>query len=43
MRNGFEQPYSTNDDGTPKSFKVMGIEYNYSGFLRQKLHLQENV
>ena len=42
IRNGREQPYSTTSDGSPKSFKVVGIEYSYSGLLRQKLHLQEN-
>lgn len=43
IRNGVERPYSTKDDGTAKSFKVMGVEYFYKGFLRQKLYLQENV
>ena len=43
IRNGVEQPYSRMEDGTPKSFKIVGIEYDYKGFLRQKLHLQENV
>lgn len=42
IRHGKEQPYSTNADGSAKSFKIVGIEYSYKGFLRQKLHLQEN-
>lgn len=42
-RGGVEVPYSTNSDGTPKTFKVIGIDYSYSGLLRQKLYLQENV
>lgn len=43
VRNGVEQPYSTNEDGSEKIFKIMGIEYSYRGLLRQKLHLQELV
>lgn len=43
IRNGVEQPYSKRDNGTPKSFKIVGIEYSYRGLLRQKLHLQENI
>lgn len=43
MKNGIEKPYSTKDDGSPKSFRVIGIEYSYQGILRQKLHLQEVV
>jgi hypothetical protein len=43
VRNGVEQPYSTKDDGSPKSFRVIGIEYSYKGVIRQKLHLQEVV
>lgn len=41
VRNGFEQPYSTNNDGTPKSFIIIGIKYSYYGVLKQKLYLQE--
>ncbi|MEE1049262.1 MAG: hypothetical protein U0M60_17815, partial [Clostridia bacterium] len=43
IRNGIEQPYSTKEDGSPKSFKIIGIEYSYQGLLRQKLYLQENT
>lgn len=42
-RNGVEQPYSKKSDGTPKSFKIIGIKYEYKGLLRQKLYLQENI
>lgn len=43
IRNGIEQPYSIKEDGSPKSFKIIGIEYSYQGLLRQKLYLQENT
>ena len=43
VRNGVEQPYSKKQDGSAKSFKVIGIDYSYRGILRQKLYLQENV
>lgn len=42
LSNGIEVPYRTKEDGTPLEFKVIGIEYYYKGFLRQRLHLQEN-
>ena len=43
IKNGVETPYSTKDDGSAKSFRVIGIEYSYKGILRQNLHLQEVV
>ena len=43
IKNGVEKPYSTKNDGSAKSFRVIGIEYSYKGILRQNLHLQEVV
>lgn len=43
VRNGLVEPYSTMSDGSPKKFKIIGIQYYYKGFLKQKLYLQENV
>ena len=43
IRNGIEQPYAKKTDGTAMSFKIIGIDYRYKGFLRQKLYLQEYV
>jgi hypothetical protein len=43
MRNGKTEAYSKDENGSPKTFKVMGIEYSYGGLLRQKLYLQEAV
>lgn len=34
-------PLRTNEDGTPKKFRVIGISYSYDGLLKQKLQLQE--
>ena len=38
---GQERPMSKNKDGTPKIFKVLGVELSYKGVVRQKLSLQE--
>lgn len=43
MKNGIEQPYRSNSDGEPVSFRVVGIKYVYDGHLRQKLYLQEET
>lgn len=42
IRNGKEQPYSIDEKGNPSAFEIVGVEYSYNGFLRQRLHLQEN-
>lgn len=34
-------PFRTNEDGTPKKFRVIGISYSYDGLLKQKLSVQE--
>ena len=36
-------PYKINDQGEPKSFKVIGIKHTYDGVLRQTLCLQEHI
>lgn len=43
IRNGKQQPYSMDDSGNASSFEIIGVEYSYQGFLRQKLYLQEVV
>lgn len=43
MRNGFEQPLALNTDQTPKAFRIIGIKYQYSGRLKQRLFLQETT
>jgi hypothetical protein len=42
VRSGLITPYSTTEDGSPKKFKIIGIQYYYKGFIKQKLYLQEN-
>ena len=41
VRQGARQPLRTYADGTPKKFRIIGIQYSYKGFIRQKLQLQE--
>jgi hypothetical protein len=41
MKNGKSVPLRTNQDGTPKKFRIIGISYSYDGLLRQKLSVQE--
>lgn len=41
LKNGVKVPYRINTDGTPKSFRVIGISYSYDGLLKQRLQLQE--
>jgi hypothetical protein len=43
IKNGVEQPYSILDDGTPKSYIVIGSKYSYSGSVTQTIYLQDNV
>lgn len=40
-KNGKKLPLRTNQDGTPKKFRIIGISYSYDGLLRQKLSVQE--
>lgn len=40
-KNGKTIPLRTNQDGTPKKFRIIGISYSYDGLLRQKLSVQE--
>lgn len=42
IRNNREQPYSKNNIGSSKLFRVIGVKYSYRGFLKQTLYLQEN-
>lgn len=41
VRRGQRVPFRINADGTPKHFRIIGIQYSYDGLLRQKLWLQE--
>lgn len=38
---GKSEPLSSNANGTPKSFIIIGIKYHYQGHLKQTLYLQE--
>lgn len=38
---GIETPLSIHEDGSPKTFEIIGVKYSYRGILRQKLYLQE--
>ena len=38
-----EIPLSTNADGTPKKFEVIGVDFSYSGVVWQELTVQEYV
>ena len=40
LKNGVEQPYRIDADGSPMVFKIIGIKYSFKGILRQKLYLQ---
>lgn len=40
-KNGETVPLRTNEDGTPKKFRIIGISYSYDGLLKQKLSVQE--
>lgn len=41
VKRGKTVPLRTNQDGTPKKFRIIGISYSYDGLLRQKLSVQE--
>lgn len=43
VRRGQVVPYSLKNDGTAKSFKIMGIKYDYVGIPKQTLYLQETT
>lgn len=40
---GKSEPLSSNANGTPKSFIIIGIKYHYQGHLKQTLYLQERI
>lgn len=40
-RKGQTVPLRSNEDGTPKKFRIIGISYYYDGLLKQRLQLHE--
>jgi hypothetical protein len=43
IRKGRKTPYSYDEKGIPSAYCIVGIEYSYSGILKQKLYLQETL